>query len=347
MNNVSTTVTIHTLPYEVLESILSYTNYPSAISLVCKEWYEISQNPQTALALLKDRKIRLGIEEVFEKSKYTDNKDRVTEIQTLFLTRLRLTLNESLITDEQFNLFKSLPPSTGTFLHFNELEQDLNLLKLFAVLEKQVKDSLIKPQNSAEEKGSVHQQANHIREILKQNPAALKTITEIDLSQTGMTVVPEELNLLTEVTSVSLDNNNIHMLPTNFGSAWAKLTSLHLGFNRIERLPANFGQEWVELKSLNLSHNALTSLPDQFGMTWSKIFKIGLEKNKIASIPSKFGAAWNNVNVINLSSNLLDHLPEKFGANWIKLQCFEVHKNHSVIDVAQLKKQWPRIIICK
>lgn len=347
MNNISPTVSIPTIPHEILESILSYTNYPSAISLVCKEWYETSKNFTTTLVLLKDRKIQLGIEGIIEKSKFVDDKDRVTEIQTLFLTRLRLTLSESLISDEQFNLFKSLPPSTSALLYFHELEQDLNLLKFFDVLEKQVKDSLIKPKDVSGEKVSVQQQANYIREILKQNESALKTITEIDLSRIGMTVVPEELNLLTELTSVSLANNNIYMLPTNFGSTWVKLTSLQLGFNRIEQLPEKFGQKWTELKSLSLSHNALTSLPDQFGTAWSKIFAIGLETNKIANLSSEFGAAWNNVNLVKLSGNLLDHLPEKFGANWLKLQCFEVHKNHSAIDVTQLKKQWPKIVICK
>lgn len=347
MNNVSTSVSIHTMPTEILESIFSYTNYSPAIAAVCKDWYNISQNPQTILSLLKERKIRLGIEKVLEEGKHKEDKVQISEIQTLFLKRLRPTLLDPLISEEQFKLFSPIPPSITAILYFHELEQDLNLLKFFAAIEKQVKTPLIKPQVAGDAPGSVHQQANYIREILKLNETTLKTITKIDLSKHGMTIVPEELNLLTEVTFVSLANNNIHMLPANLGSAWVKLNEFYLSFNKIEHLPAEFGQQWKELKTLDLSHNNLTYLPDSFGTVWSKMTTFSLNHNKMASFSSEFGMTWSLIRSIKLHNNLLKELPEKFGANWKLLQYFEVQKNPSNIDANELKKQWPKISTCK
>ncbi len=56
MNNDSLTVSITSLPNEILESILSYTNYSPTISLVCKKWHEMSHNPQTAIGYVERSK---------------------------------------------------------------------------------------------------------------------------------------------------------------------------------------------------------------------------------------------------------------------------------------------------
>ncbi|CUI17618.1 hypothetical protein PNK_2014 [Candidatus Protochlamydia naegleriophila] len=294
MNNISTNASIHTVPNEILEFILSYTNYPSAIVFVCKEWREMNQNPQTTFAFLKDRKIRLGIEGVIEKSKTTADVARIAEIQTVFLARLKPTRLECLISKEKVNFFKTLPPSITTLLYFHELEQDLNLLTFFKVLEKQA-GVLAKPQNEDGEQEGIRQQASRIREILKQNQAVLQTITKIDLARLGMTAVPEELNLLTEVVSVSLAMNNIHTIPTNFGSTWTKLNSLNLGFNQIEHLPVEFGREWKVLKSLDLSHNRIASFPDRFGANWLKLQHVEIQGNCSKITVEKLKKRWPKI----------------------------------------------------
>ncbi len=331
------------LPVEILESIFAYAGYPSAIELVCKDWLEIVRDRKTTFALLKERKIQFGIEGIIDEKQVEVGK-KIEEIQAIFIGRLT-----PFVLNEKISFFKTRPPTITTLLYLHSLGQDWNVVKCFHAIQKQAGSQLKTPQDLEIGELTVAKQARSIRRILnlKENQAVLQTITEIDLNSLGLTVVPEELDLLRELKSVKLAFNSIRTISSHFGSAWTKLNELHLNNSQIERLPEGFGHAWPELKSIYLFDNKVPFLPQSFGSQWKKVRQVFLQMNKISSLESGFGVTWVELQGIKLSNNLLDKLPGDFGLHWGLLQHFEVCKNHSSIDVEQLKKQWPKIRICK
>jgi hypothetical protein len=136
---------------------------------------------------------------------------------------------------------------------------------------------------------------DQIRASLRENEAQLATITELDLSGLGLTMIPDEIASLDlpNVTSLNLSENRLRALPNNFGVNWNQLESLCLNRNQLTALPNNFGANWNQLEDLMLGHNALRALPNNFGANWNQLTYLDLNRNQLTALPDNFGATWH------------------------------------------------------
>jgi leucine-rich repeat protein SHOC2 len=88
-------------------------------------------------------------------------------------------------------------------------------------------------------------------------------LDELTLDTNAITgAVPDEIGLLTGLTTLSLSVNQITSIPTTIGDL-ANLVNLYLSHNAIQTVPAEIGQ-LTSLKRLRLSYNDLTGVPVTF-----------------------------------------------------------------------------------
>jgi len=100
-----------------------------------------------------------------------------------------------------------------------------------------------------------------------------------------LAVLPEELNLFTNLKKVNLSFNSFHCIPAYFGRTWKKLERCDLNDNKLEKLPENFGETWENLERLDLSSCKLKELPPGFGESWKKIKHLFLLNNLLTERP--------------------------------------------------------------
>ena len=120
-------------------------------------------------------------------------------------------------------------------------------------------------------------------EILKViEQAAAEGWTELDLSQKGLTEIPEEISQLSNLTTLNLNGNQIKEIPRAIAQL-ANLTSLNLKFNQIKEIPEAIAQ-LANLKELNLSKNQIKEIPDAI----AQLHNLGIldvSHNQISCIP--------------------------------------------------------------
>jgi len=133
--------------------------------------------------------------------------------------------------------------------------------------------------------------------------------TELDLSDLGLTRLPEAVGNLTALTRLDLRSNQLAELPEVVGNLTA-LTRLDLGSNQLAELPEVVGN-LTALTWLNLSLNQLAELPEAVGnltaLTW-----LNLSLNQLAELPEAVGNL-TALTQLHLSNNQLTELPEAVG----------------------------------
>ena len=117
--------------------------------------------------------------------------------------------------------------------------------------------------------------------------------TTLDLSDLGLTRVPDSLAQLTSLQKLSLNDNQLTTLPESL----AKLTSLQtldLGYNQLTTLP-DFFAKFTSLRTLYLDDNRLTTLPDSLAKLTS-LKELYLHDNPALSLPPEvLGPTWSDV----------------------------------------------------
>ncbi len=86
----------------------------------------------------------------------------------------------------------------------------------------------------------------------------------LDLSGRGLTSIPMDVFLRTELTSLDLSDNRLTGAPQSQIGQLKNLKSLDLSNNSLTGLPAELGQ-LNRLETLNVSNNQLTGLPMELG----------------------------------------------------------------------------------
>jgi hypothetical protein len=92
----------------------------------------------------------------------------------------------------------------------------------------------------------------------------LEKTTELDLSNKGITELPDEIGDLTWLKSLNLSYNNIIDLPSSICNL-VKLEELFLTRNHLTKLPIGIGS-LNKLEILDLSYNPLVKIPREIGM---------------------------------------------------------------------------------
>jgi len=127
----------------------------------------------------------------------------------------------------------------------------------------------------------------------------------------GITMIPNEINMLKNLQQLSLSFNNITELPQSIGDL-VHLRLLKLTSNKLQTLPSSLRQ-LTKLRSLMVEKNDISSLPDDFfriqnmgGITVGlvSLATVNLEHNKLKELPPGLAHCENLVR-LNLKCNFL------------------------------------------
>lgn len=143
----------------------------------------------------------------------------------------------------------------------------------------------------------------------------------LDLSDSQITSLPEELFELTNLTELSLSGNRLTHLPSEIGNL-VNLKRLQLAGNCLETLPDTIGA-LEQLEGLWVHGNFVEKLPESFGNCVA-LEKCSFSGNRLSELPSCFA----NLKVLKhfeAAGNRLEKLPSLEGLE--SLQKLTLHGN--------------------
>jgi len=159
---------------------------------------------------------------------------------------------------------------------------------------------------------------------------------------------------LSNLLSLSLKNNKLDKLPTEFGIKFSLLQSLDISENQLTVLPdcicdctkletldisenmivalPSIMNKLTNLKTLIAFKNNLTSLPEELS-NCTQLETVNVFNNKILRISPTFGTAWINIKEFNAGSNKLKSFPPIPG--WTKLTRLALQWN-GIVEISDL-----------
>ncbi|MCT7956014.1 leucine-rich repeat domain-containing protein [Laspinema palackyanum] len=139
--------------------------------------------------------------------------------------------------------------------------------------------------------------------------AAEDKVTSLDLSNTQLSALPQEIGELSNLTELNLSYNYLRDLPQEIGQL-SNLINLDLWSNQLSALHPEIGQ-LSNLTELGLAGNKLTALPQEIGQL-SNLTELDLAGNKLTALPPEIGQL-SNLTVLYLWRNQLSVLPPEIG----------------------------------
>jgi hypothetical protein len=130
-------------------------------------------------------------------------------------------------------------------------------------------------------------------------------VGELDLSDQGLTSLPDGMEKLVRLRNLELRKNAFTVVP-EVVSSFASLYALHLGNNRLSALPPWIGT-FSKLEHLNLQINELTHLPDAIG-NLEKLSALYMFRNRLVDLPASIGRL-GALSLLDLTNNELTSLP--------------------------------------
>jgi GTPase SAR1 family protein len=143
--------------------------------------------------------------------------------------------------------------------------------------------------------------------IIKQ--AAKDGVTTLKLSNKGLTELPPEIGLLSQLRSLDISWNKLTVLPPEIGRL-TQLTELSLSLNQLTALPPEFWQLTL-LTSLNIGSNQLRALPPEIGLL-TQLTELSIWKNQLRALPPEIGLLTQLIE-LKLWGNQLTSLPPEIG----------------------------------
>jgi len=137
--------------------------------------------------------------------------------------------------------------------------------------------------------------------------------------------LPENIDQLSELKTIDLNNHLLTLLPDYFGYL-QNLESINLSSNRIIELPESFGF-LSGVMELNLFDNRLSYLPHYFTDLQS-CYILDLSFNEFINFPEEI-LELSNLEELNLSINYLTTIPSEI-SNLINLIWLDVHFNEII-----------------
>lgn len=139
------------------------------------------------------------------------------------------------------------------------------------------------------------------------NRAKETAAKKLDLSNKGITELPDEIGDLVHLESLDLSYNNIEQLPSSICNL-KNLRDLLLLRNKIQKLPALIGS-LANLKMLDISYNPLVNIPQHIGQAKNlEIFDAGY--CKISHLPVEITQLYS-LKQLSLEENPMIFPPEK------------------------------------
>lgn len=184
---------------------------------------------------------------------------------------------------------------------YNVQLQDQNLQKLWGRIQLQASQTFPQvPESDFPAKG--------IREWLIPHVSLMQTITHLSLSELGLTYLPEEIGLFTNLLVLSLDKNELRMIPSDAFAGLNRLQDLGLNNNLLTELPPSVFTGLDQLLRLSLHNNQLGALaPDVFHGP-SRLQRLSLHNNYLCSLPEDLFKNLDHLQAIFLQNNQLGML---------------------------------------
>ncbi len=191
------------------------------------------------------------------------------------------------------------PPEVAT----PKIDRDAVLTKLDAAIAKEV--ALAKEPTFAEEgdQGRRRVAIELMRECVESGKEKL------DLNSKGLTVLPLEIGLLTNLTTLNVSSNALTSLPREVGLL-KNLTSLNVSGNEFGHYPPELGL-LANLRVLKINCNAFAELSPEIGLL-KKLEELDVSGNAFVTLPSEIGNL-TNLRVLYLKGNKLKTLPPEVG----------------------------------
>jgi len=130
----------------------------------------------------------------------------------------------------------------------------------------------------------------------------LRTCKHLDLSGCGITELPKEIELFSNLISIDLSNNVLESLPDTIGNI-SSLVNVNLRRNAFTHIPKVLTS--LPIKSLNMSANKLINIESLCFMDSVRV--LDLSANQISDISKAFDSM-HYLRVLNLAFNYLDSL---------------------------------------
>jgi len=118
-------------------------------------------------------------------------------------------------------------------------------------------------------------------------PASLWTlqITELGLSNCGLTEISPDIGNLTKLNIVYLNQNELTAVPDEICNC-KELTGFGAASNKLTKLPE--GVAGLPLQSLKFDYNQIEELPEDFGNLAATLKKLEIQGNQLKSLPASF-----------------------------------------------------------
>ncbi|VDN10345.1 unnamed protein product [Dibothriocephalus latus] len=144
-------------------------------------------------------------------------------------------------------------------------------------------------------------EANGLDELI----FSLKQLNFLEISRSGISTLPDDIQKLGDLTKLSLKHNALTEIPVGLGNV-NNLRFLDLSFNHISNLPENIFDNLSHLESLALDSNELQSLPPLKGLV--ELHVLSVSSNKLSALPETLSGCSKLMNV-DFSRNALTSLP--------------------------------------
>ena len=193
-----------------------------------------------------------------------------------------------------------------------------------------------------EQRHELHLNGELISNKLKKNdmklPSELFELTALnylEIADTTLSEVPQEMGKLVNLINLALHRNNIEK-SSDFFNSLPKLKFFDMSFNKLTQLPSELTLGTVH--TLNLSNNQLESLGDLSGAANLSILHI--EHNELEELPAGLDTLKHLLEV-HASNNLIDNLPENL-QTFAALKLLDVSEN-KLREVPQTLSQCQRM----
>jgi hypothetical protein len=138
------------------------------------------------------------------------------------------------------------------------------------------------------------------------NNGLLNRITNLNLDNMELKILPPEIRNFRALTSLKLEENLLDSLPDAIGDL-SSLKEFDLPTNQLHSIPKTIGN-LKRLKCLNLTNNCLDSLPKEIGNLRS-LGELHLDKNRLSTLPETIGNL-KSLKWLFLENNHLSSLPK-------------------------------------
>ena len=135
--------------------------------------------------------------------------------------------------------------------------------------------------------------------------AAAEGWTELDLSEKGLTEIPEAIAQLQKLTTLYLSGNQIKEIPEAIAQL-SNLTTLSLSRNQIKEIPTAIAQ-LSHLTELYLYNNQIKEIPEAIAQL-QNLTSLSLSGNQIKEIPEAI-AQLSNLTTLYLGGNQITEIP--------------------------------------